>query len=255
MARTDGMGPGITPSGHQYAFGDAVRFCTIACEEWKRRAEQAGLTVEDLRRVNAQTGQVVAVDVGADLGLEALVMAALGFRVVSIEGRGSTAAKLRAQSEKMGFNSSLEVLHACACAESGGTVTLHLARDSSSTLESNVAVGTPAGWKRERGTIELSPCVAIDDAVAGLAFRWGPRAAGPAAVVALMKIDVQGAEPVALAGARRVLARDRPLLFYEDVLLNDTMKSGQLAALMGGQPYRNACTCASDCLCTPAALS
>ena len=134
------------------------------------------------------------VDVGANTGFFSRRFAAWvreGGRVIAIEPAPDNLARLEANLARWGLAEKVIVVGAAA-ADSEGEV--HLVLDP----------GNPADHRLgAEGLVVRS--VTLDS----LLGKFG------APPVALIKIDVQGAEPLVLAGARATLARARPSLFIE----------------------------------------
>jgi len=139
---------------------------------------------------------LTVVDVGANVGDVAAVAAecvtARG-RVIAFEASPENAARLRELFRHMPY---VEVHHA-AVTDAPGTLTLHLDAKSSkrhSLFEDAVSV---------RGESVTVPAVTLDAICADVRR------------VDFLKIDAQGAEARILAGARRLLERDRPVILFE----------------------------------------
>ncbi len=125
-------------------------------------------------------------DLGAHIGTFALGMAAIGCRVLAVEAAAGNAELLRAASARNGF-AELTVLHAAVAAARG---TVWFTPDGPCGQ---------AGRDRPGGepAIEV-PAVAVDDVLADRSWHH----------VDLVKIDVEGSEPQALAGMSNLLRRD-----------------------------------------------
>jgi FkbM family methyltransferase len=140
----------------------------------------------------AAPGSLV-VDVGANIGFFSLKFArwvAPSGRVVAIEPEGLNAASLRRRVERARLHEVITVVQAAAT-DSPGEV--RFVRNPLHPGDHHIG---PEG--------ALLPAVTIDDLTAG-----DPRP------VSLVKVDVQGAEAMVLAGARRVIGDQRPALFIE----------------------------------------
>ena len=140
-------------------------------------------------------------DVGANLGLFTLPAAhAVGPNgsVVAIEADAWLATLLRRSVQLNGWTDRVDVLTA-ACADAFGIGAFEIARRSRSTSHLEGFGTTQTGGVREQQLVPLMPLDAL------LADRRPPD---------VLKIDVEGAEALVLAGARNVLAC-RPHLIIE----------------------------------------
>ena len=135
-----------------------------------------------------------ALDVGANIGLSTILLARVAKRVIAYEPSPPNVQFLRRNLELNGI-SNVEV-RAAAVSSAGGTVRFHVMAFGAGSHV--VAAGHVAG---DSMTAAEAPAVALDD-----------EALPP---VGFIKIDAEGHEPDALAGARRLLARDRPLIYTE----------------------------------------
>ncbi len=134
------------------------------------------------------------IDVGANIGLSTILLARLAKRVVAYEPSPPNLAFLRRNLELNGITN-VEV-RAAAVSSEPGTLRFHVAQFGAGSHV--VASGHVSG-----GTIPAVdvPAVMLDD-----------EALPP---IAFIKIDAEGHEPDVLAGARRLLARERPLIYTE----------------------------------------
>lgn len=134
------------------------------------------------------------IDVGANIGLSTILLARLAKRVVAYEPSPPNLAFLRRNLELNGITN-VEVRAAAASSEPG-TLRFHVAQFGAGSHV--VASGHVSG-----GTIPAVdvPAVMLDDEVLP--------------PIAFIKIDAEGHEPDVLAGARRLLARERPLIYTE----------------------------------------
>jgi len=139
---------------------------------------------------------MVALDIGANIGDVAAVIADCvgpSGRVVAFEASPDNAERLRGRFVEM---PQVEVRHA-AVTDQQGTMTLHLDAKSSkrhSLFEAAVSV---------RGTTVDVPTVTLGVIADELAR------------VDFIKIDAQGAEARILAGGKKLLARDYPVVLFE----------------------------------------
>ncbi|WP_286829102.1 MULTISPECIES: FkbM family methyltransferase [Kordiimonas] len=146
----------------------------------------------------------VAIDVGANNGRHMFPMAqAVGSkgRIVAFEPIPSLCKRLRKRARKHGFKNIQ--LHECAVAAEAG-------KASFSLFENRKAF---SGLKRrsapfsdeEGGLAEIAVnCCRLDSKM-----PWFRR-------VTLMKLDIEGGEYHALLGAERLVARDRPVIIFEN---------------------------------------
>ena len=138
----------------------------------------------------------VVLDVGANVGDVAAVIADCvtgSGRVIAFEASPDNAGRLR---ERFRDTAHVEIRHA-AVTDRSGSLALHLdARSSKRHSLFAEAVSVP-------GSSIVVPAVTLDDLCAELTH------------VDFIKIDAQGAEGRILAGARRLLTRDRPVVLFE----------------------------------------
>ena len=137
------------------------------------------------------------IDVGANIGLSTILLARLTGHVTAYEPSPPNAAFLRRNLARNGI-ANVTVKEAAA-SSAPGTVSFHVAQYGAGSHV--VAAGHVAGERI--GTVEV-PAVTLDDAELPSGTP-----------VAFIKMDAEGHEPDVLAGARRLLARDRPLVFTE----------------------------------------
>lgn len=137
-----------------------------------------------------------ALDVGGNIGYHTIVCAhavAPGGRVVALEPEPANYALLRVNLARADV-SAVECVRAAASASTGAT---RLSLSPANTGDHRTLYA--ASWER---TIEV-PCVRLDDLL-----RADAR-------VDLIKIDIQGSEHLALAGAEKLVARSHPLVVVE----------------------------------------
>jgi FkbM family methyltransferase len=150
-----------------------------------------------LRRL-ARPGDV-AVDIGAHVGLHTLVLAdAVGpaGRVVAFEPNPPTVARLRRNVELNDFEGRVEI-HAVAASSASGMAELSLSDDAH-----NSGGASLAGQRVPTRSVAV-PRAPLDDVVS----------ADLAARVAVVKVDVEGHEADAFAGAARVLSSSPAVVF------------------------------------------
>ena len=134
------------------------------------------------------------IDVGANIGLSTILLARMTERVIAFEPSPPNVAFLRRNLERNGITN-VEI-HAAAASDKPGTLRFHVAQFGAGSHV--VAAGHVSSSTMP--TVDV-PAVTLDDA------ELPP--------VAFIKIDAEGHEPDVLAGARRLLARDRPLIYTE----------------------------------------
>ena len=138
------------------------------------------------------------IDVGANIGLSTILMARLAGHVTAYEPSPPNVTFLRRNLERNGI-ANVEV-RAAAASSRPGTLRFHVAEVGAASHV--VAPGHMA--RRGIRTVDV-PAATLDDADD---MPSGTR-------IAFVKIDAEGHEPDVLAGARRLLTRDRPLVYTE----------------------------------------
>jgi FkbM family methyltransferase len=168
---------------------------------WTRRAfESVYLTYKRLLEAGptAKLGDLIepgssVIDVGANIGFFSVKFGhwvGQGGRVIAIEPEARNVDSLRRRVQGAGLDATVECVQAVAAAQPGE---LRLAVNPSHPGDHQIAAeGEPVR------------AVTLDELTEGEKRR-----------VSLIKVDVQGAEAMVLAGARAVLGRDRPALFVE----------------------------------------
>lgn len=134
------------------------------------------------------------VDVGANIGLSTILLARMTDRVIAFEPSPPNVEFLRRNLERNGIRN-VEV-HAAAASSQPGTLRFHVAQfgaGSHVVASDHISAETVA-------TVNV-PAVMLDQA--------------DLPQIAFIKIDAEGHEPDVLAGARRLLMRDRPLIYTE----------------------------------------
>lgn len=134
------------------------------------------------------------IDVGANIGLSTILLARIAERVIAFEPSPLNVAFLRRNLERNGITN-VEV-HAAAVSDTPGTLRLHVTQFGAGSHV--VAAGHVSGGAVP--TVDV-PAVTLDGT--------------DLPPVAFIKIDAEGHDPDVLAGAGRLLARDRPLVYTE----------------------------------------
>lgn len=138
------------------------------------------------------------VDVGANVGVYSLLAAGIaGVEVVSYEPSSIPWSRLVENVEINGLTS----VRVCPCAvgSEAAMVPMTMGEDTTDRVVTAAESGRP---------VQLVPQVTLDGELEGGALD-GCR-------VALVKIDVEGLEPEVLAGARRLIENQRPVLLIEN---------------------------------------
>jgi FkbM family methyltransferase len=143
----------------------------------------------------AQPGDLV-VDGGANVGFYAMLQASRGARVVAFEPNPETAARLRAGIIRNGLDE-LVTLVGAGLADRAGKHRFYVA--ASNTIGGSIFQDLDETDRRPTGEVEL---VALDEALRGLSV-------GP---INLLKLDVEGAECLALDGAINSLTQVRAVV-------------------------------------------
>jgi FkbM family methyltransferase len=166
------------------------------------QAEMEGYLQTSLLRVYepeapfiARRGDVV-VDGGANVGFYAMLQASRGARVVAFEPNPQTMARLRAGIARNGFDALVTTVPA-ALADQAGKNRFYVA--DSNTIGGTIFQNLDDSQRRPTTEVDL---VALDEALRGLDI----------AHVDLLKLDVEGAECLALDGAVRSLGQVRAVV-------------------------------------------
>jgi FkbM family methyltransferase len=145
----------------------------------------------------------VCVDVGANIGLTSIFMAACApdVRVIAIEPSPTTFASLRTNIARSGFRG-IEALPVAIAARDGTAEFL----DLPGFLAGSHLVGAAPGHPTAAGVVpSVVRCTTLDELDRTTPFGR----------LDLLKIDAEGAELPILSGATRVLARYRPVTVVE----------------------------------------
>lgn len=139
------------------------------------------------------------IDAGAHIGLYTMIMAQGGGQVWSFEPLAGTYQLLKRNVAENGFGQRVHVTNA-ACHEQAGTAKFYLPERGDMGSAFILPVEKAGGVA---GAVTEVAMVRIDDVV-------------PQDVrIGLVKMDIEGNEPFALRGMKRILERDRPILFSE----------------------------------------
>tara|TARA_B100000482_G_C12529551_1_gene267863 strand:- start:85 stop:699 length:615 start_codon:yes stop_codon:yes gene_type:complete len=187
----------------------------------------------------AASKEGIVLDIGANGGCEMSSALRSGRRVVGVECLASAYEELLS-AEHISANPNATLLHVCA----GSRIQmgeLYLARDSSSLIEFNVAKGLELRKVPKTGSRRESVVIVPVDSLLS-----------PNERVAVIKVDVQGVEYDVLKGLMQTVARDLPVIGYEDS--NVFRKSGEVRDLLA--PLGYACHQRwGDRVCSPNAVA
>ena len=153
-----------------------------------------------LQRATLKEGMVI--DVGANGGCEMTTALRYGRRVIGVECLESAYHELRGVPHIAGHPNAT-LLHVCA-SNNISMAELNLARDSSSLIEANVR------WERESQKVPKTGATREPVVLVPLDMLLPT-----AEHVAVIKVDVQGAEYDVLRGLLRTITRDHPVIGYE----------------------------------------
>ena len=144
----------------------------------------------------------IAIDAGAHIGFFSMQMAAMvgpHGKVFAFEPLDRNAELFERSIAENRFDDRI-VFRRAAVGASSGTATLTFPTE---TLNTGGAYVLPAGASPLAGNVERAvPIVALDDLEIARPVRF-------------IKIDVEGAEPQVIRGARRILQEDRPVVLAE----------------------------------------
>lgn len=172
---------------HGWAFPDVDDFM------WREMAPdgtyQSGHLAAAMRHV---TDRSLAIDCGAHVGTWSRLMSGLFHRVIAVEPSPDT---FEALATNMGtFQCGNVELRQAAVGAVSGFVSI-----APLDPRAEAAKNTGARFVKDGGTI---PCQRIDD--------WQLPSCG------FLKMDIEGAEPLALEGARETLQRCKPIVLFEN---------------------------------------
>ncbi len=146
--------------------------------------------------------EVAFVDVGANIGNHSVFMGAtLGARLLCIEPRHETFARLQRNLEASGLTSQATCVHAAVGSEEATGVSVI-------TEQGNLGACEVVIRKAQEGELEVRVHALDDIAEPFLAGHEGP---------IVVKIDVEGMESQVVAGMSRILRRYRPTIVVECV--------------------------------------
>jgi len=161
----------------------------------------------------------IVIDVGANGGCEMATALRSRRRVIGVECLASAYHELLSAPQIAGHPNAT-LLHACA-SNRIGRAELNLASDSSSLIEANVRWGPESPKVPKTGAMrEPVVLVPLDELLA------------PTEHIAVIKVDVQGAEYNVLQGLLRTITRDHPLIGYESVVGRQFVKQGNVTELL-----------------------
>ncbi|WP_428487093.1 FkbM family methyltransferase [Rhodopila sp.] len=198
LSRSRTTPPHTTPLGiKSVMLGEVLTFLEGAADDpyfqaiEGQAAALAGLAALIARQV--PHGSTV-IDVGANIGLSTILLARKAERVIAFEPSPINTAFLLRNLERNGVTN-VEV-HAAAASSKPGMLRFHVAQFGAGSHV--VAAGHVSGSTIP--TVDV-PAVTLDGT--------------DLPPIAFIKIDAEGHEPDVLAGARRMLAQDRPLIYTE----------------------------------------
>jgi len=151
----------------------------------------------------------VCVDLGANIGQSALAMARLatpGGKVIAFEAFPHNAARLRRNLRIRGFAKSVRIENLAVSDGQSPHLTIYAGRNRSD-FEWNV-IGRDVAGQETAAEMEIA-AVALD--------QYFP----PGSRINFIKIDIEGAEALALIGMRRILREARPVIVIEFHTNND----------------------------------
>ena len=196
-------------------------------EYW--RPNRPGVPYPNKWSVGTDAGTVVIV--GANGGSEVGWFGQRGFRVIGVECLPREFARLHVEHMR---NPCVNMINGCA-SSSFGLTTLHLAGDSSSTVHANV--------KAENGKARQEPVLSIPVPT----FKLDPILRSHGDHIAIVMVDVQGAEYGVFQGLQSTIELHRPIILYE-YYMDETHRSRKLLEQLG---YTCDATITFDMLCWP----
>lgn len=155
----------------------------------------------------AKSKRGVVIDVGAATAIQTKMAYQDGRKVYSLECLSSEHGKL--QPVLFPLQPNVTLIHACAGANVE-LAKLYLAQDSSSLIPDSVF--KTVGGVRKSGESQNKDQRTYEDVLIVQLDMVIPRDEP----VALIKVDVQGAEYAVFQGAKHIIARDKPVVMYED---------------------------------------
>ena len=189
------------------------------------------------------------VEVGSAFGYGIWTARQAGHPILAFECRNDEYMRLRTQ---FADDPHVRIVNACV-SDKAGPSQLYRASDSSSMIQKEVTGNAQAKAKAMQdgngtNTVENVTMVTLDDLL-GVLDLYDQ-------TVGVIAVDVQGAEPFVLRGAKETIRRHAPLIMYEDTMLDSKDKNGclmksVLAEIGASSPSYSACRCERDCFCHP----
>ena len=205
-------------------------------------------TALHVARAAGMPHDALIVEVGSAFGFGGFIARHFGHPFLGFECREDEFERLRKQFQD---DRHVKIVQSCV-AEKPGIAKLFRAKDSSSMIEEKVARVPQAKAKAENESSkeEAVRMVTLDEMLGGL------NVLNELPPVGILAIDVQGAEPLVLRGAKEMIMLHRPFVMYEDTELKVGDKGGKLFAKvlreMGPTaPRYQDCYCERDCYCIP----
>ena len=169
---------------------------------------------EMLAELDAACGPSAAVvDVGANVGIYALALAsgAPDRRIVALEPSPAVADRVRANVPQNGLEDRIDVRR-CAAGDADGDRRFYRASNPELSAFDRAAA---TRWGSTVAEVRSVPVRRLDSLVAGIGTNRESAGCVPVPPPDAVKIDVEGAAPAVLRGARETLERHRPLVFLE----------------------------------------
>jgi len=161
---------------------------------YARHGVWSGPSVTTIKNFFSERQPGLYIDVGANIGLTTVPIAATGVRCLAVEADPANASLLEDNLRLNGVNERVVVDH-CAAGDRTGTCTFELSADNHGDHRIRTAGGEGKMNEASRRVIEV-PMKRLDDIVE-------PDISGAIAI----KVDVQGAEALVFNGARQTMNR------------------------------------------------
>ena len=210
----------------QTVFG--LRFACLPSDAVGRWIYRRGLYEADIldcirRHLRIEDGDV-AIDIGANIGWYSCIFGAMlagRGRVIAMEPEPQNYDLLK-RNITLNHLSNIEPIQ-CAASDSSGTLTLHLYKSSNRGRHSVLPI--------HGGQTVAIPSIRIDDVLAQRGLSE--------AAIAILKIDVEGYEAIALRGAQRALKRCRLALveWSPDYMRRGNVAPTELVDLLLGSGF------------------